>query len=544
MFPANRPAHSLYASQRIISKGNVAAVEPFIHTPQKTTSTVTNTAKQSLKHQHTQQFIQDFVNLKMHSHQSNETDDNNRNLNHIHAAESDETKLVRQRIIHMKQQSQDMDDSDITDFATIKYSIDPKNQTIQSQNHALMVGTIKNGSGVIQVSSAALPDQQKMSESNDSDSTKAENETSTMSSRKQQPNRQRENSTVVKPMKKSNSSDIKNSSLDADIHQKSKSYVKQQMPWSNLVVPPRKPISCVAPTNITQSTNPRVLAVAPNINKGPTNLTNQNDKQIPALPPKPNKHTEKDTSSPQSNVSTTSSTFKSNSKSIADKDQPRASMIGRVPTLFSVINKVASNETSVDRQPAFQHSTNQLNVDNLPIKAKPLTIRKQPMSEQPRLRSMPSNLKNVQYGSRRIEMPPAFLFPEIEEAPLKSEDGKSSSTLDARQLSPGDKSNSSTDDTDKSTNSSVSGDEKISNAILMHNDIMRRPRSSLSDNNKVKLTRRVSFDPLALLLDASLEGELELVKKTAVQVKPIINILFICRVCSYRLWVYLYYLVA
>lgn len=30
--------------------------------------------------------------------------------------------------------------------------------------------------------------------------------------------------------------------------------------------------------------------------------------------------------------------------------------------------------------------------------------------------------------------------------------------------------------------------------------------------------RRVSFDPLALLLDASLEGELELVKKTAIQV--------------------------
>ena len=32
------------------------------------------------------------------------------------------------------------------------------------------------------------------------------------------------------------------------------------------------------------------------------------------------------------------------------------------------------------------------------------------------------------------------------------------------------------------------------------------------------LSRRVSFDPLALLLDASLEGELELVKKTATEV--------------------------
>jgi hypothetical protein len=34
----------------------------------------------------------------------------------------------------------------------------------------------------------------------------------------------------------------------------------------------------------------------------------------------------------------------------------------------------------------------------------------------------------------------------------------------------------------------------------------------------LRKSRRVSFDPLALLLDASLEGELELVKKTALEV--------------------------
>lgn len=39
-----------------------------------------------------------------------------------------------------------------------------------------------------------------------------------------------------------------------------------------------------------------------------------------------------------------------------------------------------------------------------------------------------------------------------------------------------------------------------------------------SDSSTKGLTRRVSFDPLALLLDAALEGELELVKKTACQV--------------------------
>jgi len=37
-------------------------------------------------------------------------------------------------------------------------------------------------------------------------------------------------------------------------------------------------------------------------------------------------------------------------------------------------------------------------------------------------------------------------------------------------------------------------------------------------SSKVSASRRVSFDPLALLLDASLEGELELVRRTAIQV--------------------------
>ena len=42
--------------------------------------------------------------------------------------------------------------------------------------------------------------------------------------------------------------------------------------------------------------------------------------------------------------------------------------------------------------------------------------------------------------------------------------------------------------------------------------------SESKKNSATTLTRRVSFDPLALLLDAALEGELELVKKTASQV--------------------------
>ena len=40
-----------------------------------------------------------------------------------------------------------------------------------------------------------------------------------------------------------------------------------------------------------------------------------------------------------------------------------------------------------------------------------------------------------------------------------------------------------------------------------------------NNGNKQLISRRVSFDPLALLLDASLEGELELVVRTAGQVR-------------------------
>lgn len=48
--------------------------------------------------------------------------------------------------------------------------------------------------------------------------------------------------------------------------------------------------------------------------------------------------------------------------------------------------------------------------------------------------------------------------------------------------------------------------------------VLRRQKSNLKKEGSRKSNNRVSFDPLALLLDASLEGELDLVKKVAVQV--------------------------
>ncbi len=50
---------------------------------------------------------------------------------------------------------------------------------------------------------------------------------------------------------------------------------------------------------------------------------------------------------------------------------------------------------------------------------------------------------------------------------------------------------------------------------------LRRKKGNLRTGESAKHSRRVSFDPLALLLDASLEGELALVKRTAKEVRDL-----------------------
>lgn len=162
---------------------------------------------------------------------------------------------------------------------------------------------------------------------------------------------------------------------------------------------------------------------------------------------------------------------------------------------------------------------------DFPIKAKPLTIKKQPLSEQPRLRSLGSGIKPIQYTSRRIEMPSTILFPETERTKSNIDEFKMPSFTpneNKQKSSAGSSSNSSLDENDKSAASSVSSDVDKSSAPQT-NEVIRRERSSMSDSTKTKLNRRVSFDPLALLLDASLEGELELVQKTATQVQASVH---------------------
>ncbi|XP_014242516.1 apoptosis-stimulating of p53 protein 1 isoform X2 [Cimex lectularius] len=164
------------------------------------------------------------------------------------------------------------------------------------------------------------------------------------------------------------------------------------------------------------------------------------------------------------------------------------------------------------------------------IKARPLTLKKQPVSDLPKLKAhrdeeseekrpseeLKTEEENLQtkgspgsedsdetsHGTRngrRIEMPPEFLFPETEAPPA-----------DLIR---------SPDQTDRGL---PAEDSDLSDTTPRIEGITRRAKKGNlkgCSQDKQSLSRRVSFDPLALLLDASLEGELELVTRTAGQVR-------------------------
>lgn len=173
------------------------------------------------------------------------------------------------------------------------------------------------------------------------------------------------------------------------------------------------------------------------------------------------------------------------------------------------------------------------------IKARPLTIRKPPLSEQPKLRNLNSTKNGISVSiNRRIEMPPAFLFPEMDHLTLDSGPDQNGHARNEKQSnvvqkdevdkvninnninitsnekSEDSKENPLSDITDQISSVDLNGQDSQSTENLLK----RSKKGNLKQGGKAPLTRRVSFDPLALLLDASLEGELELVKKTATQV--------------------------
>ncbi|XP_062529648.1 apoptosis-stimulating of p53 protein 1 isoform X11 [Bombyx mori] len=179
---------------------------------------------------------------------------------------------------------------------------------------------------------------------------------------------------------------------------------------------------------------------------------------------------------------------------------------------------IPESSTDTDQTSSQKESSNGSN--DMIIKARPLTIRKPPMSEQPKLRNLnPKNGISVSIN-RRIEMPPAFLFPEMDHLNIDTENGLKEKTKQKDEVD-----RSVSDKEDSKDNVIVSDiTEQISSVDLNGQDssdnVLRRvKKGNLKQGGKAPLARRVSFDPLALLLDASLEGELELVKKTATQVQ-------------------------
>ncbi|XP_046750365.1 apoptosis-stimulating of p53 protein 1 isoform X4 [Diprion similis] len=194
------------------------------------------------------------------------------------------------------------------------------------------------------------------------------------------------------------------------------------------------------------------------------------------------------------------------------------------------------------------------------IKARPLALKKASLADQPKLRYSKSNV-HVSIN-RRIEMPPAFLFPETEiPADLMQSDQievpensgikrrpESAEKVDQLEQPNNERPTEECDivdalnvlNADERQPLQAGGDKLASKGTAGNNnndmvdrgrtdgdqhqdcskaDVIRRKKGNLkSTTGKANVSRRVSFDPLALLLDASLEGELELVKKTAKEV--------------------------
>lgn len=180
--------------------------------------------------------------------------------------------------------------------------------------------------------------------------------------------------------------------------------------------------------------------------------------------------------------------------------------------------KSSHAELSIQNMVCLSKANGSIMPDSLPIKARPLTIKKSPYSEHPRLKNNNSgNQKNSILGTHRTcDMSHTYNLSDQE----KPEDIKSEKMSQlCIHISESDKLNrQSTSDEKEHIAVDMERAEESKNA--WKDETARRKRSFVSSaatEGNFKFARRVSFDPLALLLDASLEGELQLVKITATQ---------------------------
>ncbi|KAK4886337.1 hypothetical protein RN001_002608 [Aquatica leii] len=262
----------------------------------------------------------------------------------------------------------------------------------------------------------------------------------------------------------------------------------------------------LAPPNSTIQSPQSIVLSPPQANSTPIGTPETiSDKIRPALPPKPAIKPPPRQTQANCDPDQAPPLFDS-----PDDGKPHQSLNHRIaPQPPSIQAKLVAYNQTVSKTSVQNHTVTQPSIDNMPIiKAKPLTIKKQPISEQPKLRNSSSISKLNGYisNSRRIEIPPAFHF--------DSNLDNANDITNVNEIK--DK-----DEVDKVPTEEVDNlkeKQKEDSKHINDNVVRRCKKGNLKQTGKANLSRRVSFDPLALLLDASLEGELELVKKTAGQV--------------------------
>lgn len=569
--PASKFAHRVNEN-RSIPRGNVAAVEPYIHTPQKSSITPTanflNAANNQhlLKHAATantnqqNQLIQDMTHVKLNlshsvgsSSSSASTPNSLLGANHgsnagMFASESDESKLAKKMLTASisaakaaaAESAKSLQKENESTAHHIYAEVGPKkrdllknqqiaaeqadgnntqapqtqHQTAQQQiskiPKSILSSSSSSGSSatalISKLNNAAAAEAEKAQQNKKSAEVLVTTESLT----------EKKAQLTVQSLASSN-----NKSMASNIPEAAASMLMKPKPLqafgsnnnNNLAVPPRKPISSVAPTSVTSSI-PKMINYSPKVNRVAPNIVASS-------------------SSSSSNAITTTTTTSTLSTNSLQCNVDR-------PALPPKPSKMSPTETNTDNSNANKSNNNNSNSsssnsiqpsninDNLPIKAKPLTIRKQPMCEQPRLKSASSSSTvsklsaqlNKKFENQTSTANNHYLYSQQQQnknAIEENVDGPSSPHASPNSNS-SQSTNSSLDEPDRSETHLNHNISASSGEIITNEGALKRRTNSNPNTSKPKLTRRVSFDPLALLLDASLEGELELVKKTAQQV--------------------------
>lgn len=534
-----RSVSSNFYPQQRVPRSNIVAVEPFNHIPQKAVALSNNGNKINILNNNptaSNQVMHDMAsnNKVQHGRQLSAEVTSSSNINdHNMAAESDENKLARQKkqeyvlknagmeyendgtfsTMHVSQSSGEQINNNKTTYAEREVQND---ELIFNSRYSYNQDHIDNNRNICSSNNDTLENLQ-LSNTNDCDSDKV-SDMNGFSSRAQVTATVHStplsflNKSVAVPVTLSPNSPISNEeqhqqlikSKTMQTNSKGFAYgLLHNIPSGNLVVPPRKPNNGSSPMMAGKqlSSDIKINMVTPQLqNQHISQTTDSGEKLKPALPPKPNKN-----NTQSSEIDTG---FKSITENNSNNHDPMSSG-----------NNIPSKSSTMPS-------------DNLPIKAKPLTIKKSPHSEQPRLKHISSNLNayKVQHSGahRMLEMQQSspFVLPEV----TKSSDGS-----DSQVITDAEKSNQQLEYNSQAQRvvahkrltaenlpeCSSTGAEESQSQDKKLEEVSRRKRSFISaviSDGKIKLARRVSFDPLALLLDASLEGELELVQKTALQV--------------------------